>query len=237
MQPSGDLFDTFPFPLWQIDASASRDAALALRREGVDDVKAYVDAHPELVDHVFRSVVVERANGAAASLLAASDPAGLLRPVQYFFDVEPQVRSRLLLSRLGGLGCHMDKFTIARLDGTEIHVAFFVTFPGLDRPEDRALAIMYDVTERELPLEGGYPSGLAPPYAPPLPAQRVGGSRPIVHELAQPLSTMLTSAETGRKWLERNPPDHERAIIQLRRIIANAKRARDLLAALRRSLE
>ena len=47
----------------------------------------------------------------------------------------------------------------------------------------------------------------------------------IVHEMIQPLTAMLTNAETAVLWLTRDPPNLDEAKQAVERIIGNSRRA------------
>ncbi|WP_247381120.1 MULTISPECIES: AAA family ATPase [unclassified Bradyrhizobium] len=55
----------------------------------------------------------------------------------------------------------------------------------------------------------------------------------IAHEVNQPLAALLTNAETTVRWLERQPPNLERARPLINRIIDDGRRAADILSRIR----
>ncbi|MGL4968132.1 MAG: ATP-binding protein [Inquilinus sp.] len=55
----------------------------------------------------------------------------------------------------------------------------------------------------------------------------------IAHEINQPLGAMKLSAQTGLRWLERQPPELERVEMSLKRIVDSAVRAEALIAKIR----
>ena len=58
-------------------------------------------------------------------------------------------------------------------------------------------------------------------------------SASIAHEVNQPLAALLTNAETGLRWLARQPPNVEKATLLIERIVADGKRAADILSRIR----
>jgi len=65
--------------------------------------------------------------------------------------------------------------------------------------------------------------------------QNLGGlTTSIAHELNQPLAAMATSADAARRWLERSPPDMEKAQQALARIREDSERASAIIARVRR---
>jgi C4-dicarboxylate-specific signal transduction histidine kinase len=55
----------------------------------------------------------------------------------------------------------------------------------------------------------------------------------ITHEVNQPLTAMITNADVGSRWLDRQPPDVEEARQALDCIIQDGKRASDVIGQLR----
>ena len=55
----------------------------------------------------------------------------------------------------------------------------------------------------------------------------------IAHEVNQPIAALLTNAETAVRWLARQPPDLEKAIRSIDRIIGDGKRAADIVSRIR----
>jgi PAS domain S-box-containing protein len=55
----------------------------------------------------------------------------------------------------------------------------------------------------------------------------------IAHEVNQPLAGLLTSAETAVRWLDRQPPNLERARPSIERVIDEGKRAADIVSRIR----
>jgi len=55
----------------------------------------------------------------------------------------------------------------------------------------------------------------------------------IAHEVNQPLAALLTSAETALRWLDRQPPNLERAEQSIERAVDEGKRAADIVSRIR----
>src|SRR5436190_24112335 len=50
-------------------------------------------------------------------------------------------------------------------------------------------------------------------------------SASIAHEVNQPLGAIVTNAESGLRWLSRQPPEIEEAAAGIRQIVKDAQRA------------
>ncbi|MGE6332797.1 sensor histidine kinase [Stenotrophomonas sp. NPDC077659] len=55
----------------------------------------------------------------------------------------------------------------------------------------------------------------------------------IAHEVNQPLAAIASSAEAGQRWLAQSPPNVDRALQAIARILADAHRASDVIARIR----
>ncbi len=71
-------FDNMPVPLWDEDFSQILHALDDLRRSGVQDMKAYLDTHPEEVDRLINLLIIRDVNPAAMRQFGISDKTGML---------------------------------------------------------------------------------------------------------------------------------------------------------------
>lgn len=55
----------------------------------------------------------------------------------------------------------------------------------------------------------------------------------IAHEVNQPLAAIVTSGDAGRRWLERQPPNVEKALQAIDRIVKDANRAGEVITRVR----
>jgi PAS domain S-box-containing protein len=55
----------------------------------------------------------------------------------------------------------------------------------------------------------------------------------IAHEVNQPIAASITNAETAGRWLDREPPDVERAKRIIGRVVSDARRAADIVGRIR----
>ena len=58
-------------------------------------------------------------------------------------------------------------------------------------------------------------------------------SASIAHEISQPIGAMMASAEAARLWLDGTPPALDNARISVERIVADGRRASDVIASVR----
>ena len=66
------LIHYLPVALWQVDMRGASAAFDRLKAEGVSDIAAYLDTHPELVEHAKDVIQVTAVNREAVSLLCGT---------------------------------------------------------------------------------------------------------------------------------------------------------------------
>ncbi len=79
------LFEDSPVSLWEEDFSAVKQRLAALRQEGVEDIAAYLTAHPETVAECASLVKVTDVNRATLKLYGAASQADLLQNLGRIF--------------------------------------------------------------------------------------------------------------------------------------------------------
>ena len=82
-----------PTALWQVDSRATGEVFGRLKADGLTDIAAYLDQHPELVEIARDTVLVTEVNREAVSLFRGQRPADLIRPVRYLFAGTPDRRA------------------------------------------------------------------------------------------------------------------------------------------------
>jgi signal transduction histidine kinase len=59
----------------------------------------------------------------------------------------------------------------------------------------------------------------------------------IAHEIKQPLAAVVTNADAGLRWLNKQPPDLDEVRAVLKRIVKEGERGSDVIGSIRRMLE
>ena len=222
------LIHHMPTALWQVDTSAARPIFDRLRSEGVTDIAAFLDAHPELVDLVKEIVCVTEVNRAAVSLFRGERPADLLQPVRYLFTAAPQMARRIIIAHFEGRRNYTEQTKILTLDGETRDVIFSVTFPVPPEQLNTLFITVLDVTER-LRMEAQLRQ-LQADYAHAARISTLGElATSIAHEVKQPLAAIITNAETSLRWLARADISLPKIKQLTTSIISSAYRANDIV--------
>lgn len=223
------LISSLPVPLWEVDARAAGRIFARLRAEGLTDLDDYLTRHPELVDLALEIVVVTEANRDAAALMGAARPSELVAPVRYLFSMARETARRVTLAHFAGQRNYVEQVKIRTFDGRVRDVMLLVTFPVPGEQLDTTLIMMLDNTAR---LEAE--ARLREIEADFTHAARLSTlgqmTASIAHEIKQPLSAILTNAETSLRWLARSEPNLPKVTQLAERIAASAQRATDIIA-------
>jgi signal transduction histidine kinase len=223
------LISSLPVPLWDVDARAVGRIFDRLRADGLTDLDDYLTRHPDLVDLACDIAVVTEANRDAALLMGAADASELVRPVSYLFAMAPEARRRVMLAHFSGQRNHVEQARIRTFDGRIRDVLLLVTFPVPGEQLDSTLVMMIDNTAR-LETEARL-CQIEADFSHAARLSTLGQmTASIAHEVKQPLSAILTSAETSLRWLAREDPNLPKVTQLCERIAASAHRASDIIA-------
>jgi two-component system sensor kinase FixL len=133
-----------------------------------------------------------------------------------------------VMAHFGGGRNYTEEMKILAFDGELLDILFYVTFPQYPEKLDKTLIMMIDVTEqrrieRQLRrIEADFAH-----------AARISALGELVtsiaHEVRQPLSVIVTDADTGLRWLARDEPNLPKVKTIMARIMENAHRANEVI--------
>jgi signal transduction histidine kinase len=183
-----------PTPLWYVDARGVGEIFERLQAEGLTDMAAYLDAHPELVEIAKDLVLVTEINRAAVALFRADAAADLIRPVRYLFAATPEMAKRVMVAHFEGRRNYVEQAKMATFDGEVRDVVFSVTYPAPPEHLDTTFITIEDITER-LRTEAQL-RRLQADFAHAARVSMLGElATSIAHEVKQPLAAIVTNAE------------------------------------------
>ncbi|AEI63825.1 sensor histidine kinase [Corallococcus macrosporus] len=141
-----ELFNGTDVSLWVEDFTAVTKALDALRSSGVEDLRAWLAAHPGFVLEAAGWVKVLDVNDATVRLLEARDRSEVLGTLPRFFAPETakSFAAELLLFWEGGTRLELET-VLQTLGGRRIDVTLTLTRPAKER-SDRVFITMRDVT-------------------------------------------------------------------------------------------
>jgi predicted ATPase/signal transduction histidine kinase len=226
------LFSETPVGLWQTEAQSLIAMLTDLRAQGVDNLPAYIDDHPEWLARASDGLVLEDVNNYAVQMFGARDRREMLGPLTWVWRESPATFRRAVESRYRGEDFFQETTKLPTLDGRVIDVLLTVARPR--RNDDLGIAVisLVDLTERvhaqEMLLQ------VQADFAHAARVSMLGElTASIAHELKQPLAAIAMNGEASLSWLDRPVPDLAAARATSTRIIADARRAVEIFGRIR----
>ncbi len=146
-----DLFEFAPISLWEEDYSQVKCYLDRLRSEGVTDLSAYMEEHPEVVLDCMALIAVLDVNRKTLELFGAPDQATLVANLAHIFrdDMSLHFKEELLDMWEGRLSYEREGVNYA-LNGTMIDINLHWTvLPGYEDSLGRVLVSISDITARK----------------------------------------------------------------------------------------
>lgn len=226
------LIHHLPGAFLQVDARPMDAVFYRLRSEGVTDIEAYLDAHPEFVEAACGIVRATDANDGAAQLFGAARVDDLIGPVSYVFAEAPEAARRVAIAHFEGRRRHVELIKLRTFVGRLADVELSVTFPAPPETLDVTLLTFEDVTER-LRTEAQLRQ-LQADYSRAARIATLGElASSIAHEVNQPLSAIAMNAETSLRWLAREEPNLDKVGQLTTRIAHSARHASEIVQRIR----
>jgi two-component system, LuxR family, sensor kinase FixL len=225
-----------PVALWQVDASHMGRIYGDLKAKGVVDFRAYLDEHPQLIDYAAQSVRVTDVNRDAIAMFGGASAQDLIRPIAYLFSESHASLRRIMVGRFTGRENYSENMKVRTLDDRILDVRLSVTYPAPRGELDTTIFSLEDITDdlrmqrkmRQLQADFSHAARIA----------TLGElSSSIAHEVNQPLSAIVTYAETSLRWLARQDPNLAKATLLIQRVLANAQRADEIVQRVRAMAE
>ncbi|MBW8910895.1 MAG: hypothetical protein JF564_03145, partial [Sphingomonas sp.] len=140
------LIHHLPGALLQIDSRPMTAIFDKLRQDGVTDIAAYLDAHPDLVGHSRGIVQVTDANRDALKLFGVNRVEDLIGPVNFLFAASVDTAKRVIAAHFAEQRTHAEVTKIFTLDGRVRDVEMAVTYPTPPERVDVTLISLIDIT-------------------------------------------------------------------------------------------
>ncbi len=226
------LLHHLPGALLQVDARAMGAIFYQLRSEGVTDLTPYLSTDGELIDAARNLVRVTDANLGAMQLFGAASVDELIGKIDYVFGADPEVARRVVIAHFEGRRNLVEIMKLRTFDGRLRDVQLSVTYPTPPERLDVSLMSLEDITDR-LRTEAQLRQ-LQADYSRAARISMLGElATSIAHEVNQPLSAVVTNAETSLRWLSRDEPNLAKVAQLTARIAESARRASDIVQRIR----
>lgn len=227
-----NLIHHLPIALLQVDARAIGVIFDRLRAEGVTDIDAHLRDHPELIVTASEIVRVTDANQSAMLMFGGGGLADFTGPIGYLFAASPDTARRVMLAHFDDRRSHAEIMKLQTFDGRLLDVQLSVTYPTPPERLDVTLISLDDVTDR-LRIETQLRQ-LQADYTRAARISTLGElATSITHEVNQPLSAIVTNAETSLRWLSRDDPNLAKVGQLTTRIAESARHASEIVQRIR----
>lgn len=144
------IFERSPISLWEEDFSAIRERLAELRAQGVEDIGAYLDEHPEIITEISRLPRVLDINQKTLEILGAESKEDLLQNLPLISQKEG---SQLLKEEIMAIARGEESFEGEginyTLDGRRLYVTVRWTVVRESGRYERVLLSVEDITERK----------------------------------------------------------------------------------------
>jgi len=225
-----DVVRYMPIGLVQVDVSGLLKIVQGLRDEGVEDLGAYMDAHPDFIRRATDGFIVEAANDHTLRMFGARDVSEMTGPATRYWGASFDTARRLIEGRFRGEEVFYEETKLTTLDGRVIDVVFAAARPSA--LADKSLVGLIDITERVRAQD--MLNRVQADFAHAARVAMLGElTASIAHEVNQPLAAIVANAGAGLRWLDRDPPDLAELREVTESIVADARRAADIIGRVR----
>jgi PAS domain S-box-containing protein len=210
------LFSRMPIAFRQLDASRLVVLFRKLRAEGVKDLGAYFDSHPEFLRTCMDALSFQEANERAIQMFGGGAGDYVGRSMAETWTDRPDTFRRAMESRYRGETNFEEETRMVTWDGRVVDVLFTTARVGPINDLEVSLVGTIDISQRVRAQQK-----LQQVQAEFAHAARVSMlgelTASIAHEVNQPLAAIATNGAAGLRWLNRPAPD----IVEIRKTIEN----------------
>ncbi|WP_287306027.1 ATP-binding protein [Mesorhizobium sp.] len=225
------MFDSSRIGVIEEDWSAVRTELANLAEAGTS-ISDHLAANPDFYARARRLIKILDVNAALLSMVSAHDRMQLLTTLDDVLGAADTTFAGALVAFARGDAFYEGETEMVSSDGKSFPVLFTITFPSSPDDGGKALVYVMDITERKRAQDA-----IQQAQAELAHAARVATlgelTASIAHEVSQPLMAVVTNGEAGMRWLRREPPEFNEVEIALGRVVAEGRRASDIVKRIR----
>jgi PAS domain S-box-containing protein len=229
------MFDTSRIGVIEEDWSAVRAELANVAEEGTS-IADHLAANPDFYTCARRLIRIVDVNAALLSMLSVDDRTQFLNTLDDVLGAADTTFPGALVAFARGDAFYEGETEMVSSDGKSVPVLFTITFPSSVDDGDKALVYVVDITERKRAQDA-----IQQAQAELAHAARVATlgelTASIAHEVSQPLMAVVTNGEAGMRWLRREPPEFNEVETALERVVAEGRRASDIVKRIRAFLK
>ncbi|HEY0333953.1 MAG TPA: ATP-binding protein [Stenotrophomonas sp.] len=228
------MFDATRIGVVEQDWRALRTGLAALGVHDAQALAARLPNEPSLLGYARKQVRLADANPAFLAMVGHEGTGQAPRSLDEVLAEDDDTFAGSLQAYLRGEAFFAGETDLLRADGRRVPMLFTITFPAAHDGDDdgHVLVFVVDIRERRQAQDA-----LLHAQAELAHAARVATlgelTASIAHEVNQPLSAAVTYGEAGLRWLRRQPPDLEEVDTAITRIVAEGRRASEIVKHVR----
>lgn len=223
------LFTRMPIALLQLDASRLVVLFRKLRAEGVKDLGAYFDSHPEFLRTCMDALSFQEANERTIQMFGGGAEGFVGRSMADTWKERPDTFRRAMESRYRGETNFEEETRMVTWDDRVVDVLFTTARVGPINDLEVSLVGTIDISQRVRAQQK-----LQQVQAEFAHAARVSMlgelTASIAHEVNQPLAAIATNGAAGLRWLNRSIPDIAEIRKTIENIAVDTQRAANIVA-------
>ena len=228
-----NLFHATAASFWDLDFSGVRRMLEDLFNAGPVDPRAYFAANPDFLRAAIDCTRVVDVNDKTLEMfgVAREDLVGAsIGP--FWPEASHGVFAASLMAAIANRPNFVAETVLSRADGAPLEALLTVAWPTQNKGRGTVLVGVIDISEQAAARRA-----LEKAQADLAHAARVAMlgelTASIAHEVNQPLAAIVTNGEAGLRWLGRAEPDVGEARVLNTRMVADARRAADIIARIR----
>ncbi|GLK88999.1 PAS domain-containing sensor histidine kinase [Pseudomonas turukhanskensis] len=228
-----NLFQAMAASFWELDFTPVGGMVRQLFAAGVTDLAAHFAEHPQLVREMMRRTQVMDVNEQTVRLFGRDNKAELLQSVEPFWpEASSEVFAQSIVAAVSRQQHYAKETRLRTIEGREFDALFTASFPPENMKKGILMVGVIDLSERNHAF-----AALERMQAELMHAARVSMlgelTASIAHEINQPLAAIVTNGAAGLRWLNRPMPNTEEVRTLAERMVADARRAADIIARIR----
>jgi PAS domain S-box-containing protein len=204
-----------------------------LLADGVEDLPAYLDSHPEFLSKALDALIIEEVNDHAIQLFGAQDRMDLIgSPSHWMWRESIDTLRRSMESRWRGEDSFQETTKLVTRDGRVIDVLYTVARPRMADGLPISLVSMIDLTERVRAQEEL--RRIQADFAHAARISMLGElTASIAHEVNQPLAAIASTSEASLRWLAHPTPNIEKLRKLASDVLSDTQRASEIIRRIR----
>ncbi|PTQ69203.1 ATP-binding protein [Pseudomonas sp. GV071] len=228
-----NLFQAMAASFWELDFTPIGTMVRQLFAAGVSDLAQHFADHPQLVREMMLRTRVLDVNEQTVRLFGRGDKTELLQSVEPFWpSASTEVFAHSIVAAVSRQLNYSKETRLRTIDGREFDALFTASFPPENMKKGILMVGVIDLSERNQAF-----AALERMQAELMHAARVSMlgelTASIAHEINQPLAAIATNGEAGLRWLNRPLPNTEEVRTLTERMVADARRAADIITRIR----